>query len=151
MYTCGAIIDNQGLLFVGHSTAGKSTIAEMMKIEAIIISDDRVIVRRWKEELKIHGIRSHGDVTDVSPKSTGLTHILFLNKALENRITRIEDKKEIFKILLSCLIKPFVTASWWESMLSLIEQTAQEVPCYEMSFDKSGKIIKQIKSKLFNQ
>jgi len=151
MHSCGAIIGNQGLLFVGHSGAGKSTIAEMIKSDATILSDDRVIIRNWKEGLKIHGTWSHGDVTDVSPKSTGLSQILFLKKSKENRIRRINNRKIIFNNLLSCLIKPFVTATWWESMLNLIEQTAQEVPCYEMRFDKSGKIFERIKENCLNQ
>ena len=151
LHSCGAIFDKQGLLFVGHSTAGKSTIAEMIKNDATILSDDRVIVRSWKEGLKIHGTWSHGDVTDVSPLSKDLRHILFLKKSVENRIRLIKNKKLIFENLLSCLIKPFVTAAWWESMLNLIDQITQTVPCYEMSFDKSGKIVEQIKNRLLNQ
>jgi hypothetical protein len=43
--------------------------------------------------------------------------------------------------LLVCVIKPFVSADWWEKSLDLIERMAGEAPCYEMRFDQSGEII----------
>lgn len=151
IHSCGIIFEKQGILFVGHSGAGKSTIADMVKDKATILSDDRVIIRRWDEEIAIYGTWSHGDVPDVSPKSAKLRHILFLKKASENRILQVKNKKAIFISLLSCLIKPLTTPTWWESMLDLIEYTAQNVPCYEMSFDESGKIVSRIKTQLLNQ
>ena len=42
--------------------------------------------------------------------------------------------------LLVCVIKPFVSADWWEKSLDLIERPAGEAPCYEMRFDQSGEI-----------
>ena len=151
LHSCGAIFGDQGLLFVGHSGAGKSTIAEMLKDTAIILSDDRVIIRKWSKGIKIHGTWSHGDVPDISPKSAELRHILFLKKAIENRILPVKNKKIIFKNLVSFLVKPFATSTWWESMLDLIEKTARNVPCHEMSFDKSGEIIARIKDQLLNE
>ena len=67
MHAAGAILEGRGLLFVGHSGAGKSATTRMLKGQAEILCDDRIIVRRWEEGFKIHGTWSHGDVPDVSP------------------------------------------------------------------------------------
>ena len=135
-------MDGQGLLFVGHSDAGKSTMVTMLKDRAEILCDDRNIVRRrGKGNYTIHGTWSHGDVPDVSPNSSSLRSIMFLEQAPENRIVPLTDKKEIMRRLLACLIKPFVTADWWEKMLTLVEKISHELPCYILRFDKSGGVV----------
>ena len=145
MHSAGVILDGQGLLFVGHSGAGKSTTTLMLKDEAEILCDDRVIVRRWAGGFKIHGTWSHGDVPDVSPNSAPLKAILFLKKSNENRLEPLTSGQLISHQLLPCLIRPLGTRDWWKHTLNLMEQIIREVPCYEMHFDESGKIIPYVK------
>lgn len=140
LHSCGVNFKGKGLLFAGHSEAGKSTMATLLKGRAEILCDDRMIVRRHEDGFKIYGTWSHGDVPEVSSSSAPLKAIFFLEKAKENRATLIEDKKEMAKRLLSCLIRPFVTADWWEKTLSLIERIATEVPGYRLEFEKDKKV-----------
>ncbi|MBU1367079.1 MAG: hypothetical protein KJ711_04635, partial [Candidatus Omnitrophica bacterium] len=58
-----------------------------------------------------------------------------------NKVIPIDDKKEITKRLLACLIRPFVTVDWWEKTLSLIDKISEETSCYTLRFNKSGKVI----------
>jgi len=141
LHSSGMILDGKGLLFVGHSGAGKSTITNMLKDRSEILCDDRIIVRRWPEGYKIHGNWSHGEVPDVSPSSAPLTAIIFLEQASENRLISLDDRKEIIKKILSCIVKPLVTADWWDKTFSFAERIAREVPCYSAQFDKSGGIV----------
>ncbi|MGA9349071.1 MAG: radical SAM protein [Anaerolineae bacterium] len=171
LHSAGAILDGAGMLFVGHSDAGKSTITRLLMAhphpalplsgggegEGVeILCDDRNIVRKWFPPLsttgegqgggewRVYGTWSHGDVPVVSPASAPLRAILFLQKADENAIIPLTDRKEITRRLLACVIKPFVTAAWWHKTLDLIEQMAREVPCYVMRFDKSGEIVEKL-------
>lgn len=148
LHACGVNLEGKGLLFAGHSEAGKSTMATMLKGKAEILCDDRIIIRRQKTkvrnqnpEFKIYGTWSHGDVPDVSATTVPLRAILFLEKAKENKVIPIDDKKEITKRLLACLIRPFVTVDWWEKTLSLIDKISEETSCYTLRFNKSGKVI----------
>jgi hypothetical protein len=141
LHSCGVNFNGNGLLFVGHSEAGKSTMATMLKGNAEILCDDRIIVRKKKTGYRIYGTWSHGDVPDISANSAPLKAILFLEKASANRITPITDRKEINKRLLALLVKPFVTADWWGKMLELIDQMAGEVACYKLEFDKTGAVM----------
>jgi hypothetical protein len=141
IHASGVVLDGKGLLFVGHSNAGKSTMVMMLKDQAKVLCDDRMIVRRWPEGFKIHGTWSHGDVPDVSAGSIPLRAILFLRQDEENHLMPIDHKQEINRRLLACLIKPLVTADWWERMLVLIDTLAQEVPCYSLHFNKDGRVI----------
>ena len=53
----------------------------------------------------------------------------------------LTDRKEIWKRLLATLIRPMVTAEWWQKELDVLERIVNEVPCYIMHFDKSGAIV----------
>jgi len=145
LHSAGVILENKGLLFVGHSDAGKSTMATMLKGKAEILCDDRIIVRERPEGFRICGTWSHGDVAEVSANSAPLKAILFLEQAKQNRLVPIEDKRQRFKKLLPYLIKPLETRDWWDRMLSLVRRIANEVPCYSLQFDKSGGVIEVLR------
>ena len=158
------------MLFVGHSEAGKSTITRLLiqhchserseespasSDEALrtaqthrgaveILCDDRNIVRRMDDGWRAYGTWSHGDVPLVSANDAPLRAICFIEKANENTLTPLTDRKEIRWRLLACVIKPFVTVDWWTKTLDLIEQMVGEVPCYVMRFDKSGEIVGEL-------
>jgi len=146
LHSAGVILDNKGLLFVGHSDAGKSTMAKMLKGKAEILCDDRIIVRESPEGLRIYGTWSHGDVAEVSANSAPLKAIFLLEQAKDNRLIPIKDKSEKFKTLLPYLIKPLETGEWWERMISLVHRIANEVPCYSLQFDKSGGVVELLTS-----
>lgn len=144
IHSAGIVQGRQGYLFVGKSSAGKSTITQLFSGQSEILCDDRNIIRHWPEGFRVHGSWSHGDIPDVSPGDVPLKAIFFLNQANENRLERMENRWKITQKLLSCLIRPFVTADWWEKSLDIIEKISREVPCYELFFDKSGGIVKKV-------
>ncbi len=130
-----------GMLFVGHSDAGKSTMVKMLKGKAEILCDDRIIVRRQRGGFWIYGTWSHGEIPTVSASGAPLKAIFFLKKARTNRIQPVESRSESIKRLLACLIRSYTPGDWWEKMLSLFERVGQEVPCYNLYFDKSGRVV----------
>ncbi|NTU52718.1 MAG: radical SAM protein [Chlorobiaceae bacterium] len=151
LHSAGAIINGAGMLFVGHSQAGKSTTTNFLieagltgRLTVEILCDDRNIVRSRPEGWRVYGTWSHGDVPLVSSASAPLKAICFIDKAEHNRIEVMEDGIEMTRRLLACLIRPFVTAEWWEKTLDLIAKMVKEVPCYRMQFDKSGLIVDDI-------
>lgn len=146
LHSSGVIMEGQGLLFVGHSEAGKSTTVKMLQGKGEILCDDRNIVRRWPNGFQVHGTWSHGEVPLVSAASAPLRAILFLRKSDHNRLQLLENRKEIIGRLLSCLIRPMVSADWWDKMLALIGVLARETPCYEMEFDQSGEIVAELEN-----
>ncbi len=195
LHSAGAILNGAGVLFVGHSEAGKSTTTNMLieagargDMEVEILCDDRNIVRKYPAangipspqaaeaqkhisssstreghkripspltgegegegggEWRVYGTWSHGDVPLVSANDAPLRAICFIEQANENSITPLTDRKEITRRLLACVIKPFVTADWWEKTLDVIGELSNEAPCYVMRFDKTGEIVGEINS-----
>jgi MoaA/NifB/PqqE/SkfB family radical SAM enzyme len=146
MHSGGVILEGKGLLFMGHSDAGKSTIVTMLRDRAEILCDDRMIVRKHAERFMIYGTWSHGDVPEVSPHTAPLNAIFFLEKDTNNHLESIKDRRKIIRRLLACLIKPLGTADWWNKILPLVGEIAGEIPCYSLHFDKSGKVVDLLKS-----
>lgn len=154
LHSAGVILNGQGLLFAGRSEAGKSTTVTMLQnLQDIenssessveILCDDRNIARRWDAGWRLHGTWSHGDIADVSPGSAPLRAVLFLEQASFNDIVPITNRKEIWHRLLPTLIKPMVTAEWWQKELDVLEQLVNQVPCYTMHFDTRGDIVRKL-------
>jgi len=152
LHSAGAILNGAGMLFVGHSEAGKSTVTNLLieagsqgEMDVEILCDDRNIVRRLAPGWRVYGTWSHGDVPVVSANDAPLRAICFIEKAEENKLTPLTDRKEINRRLLACLIRPFATSDWWEKTIDLIGQMANETAYYVMRFDKSGEIVGEIK------
>ncbi|MFC1718215.1 radical SAM protein, partial [Candidatus Poribacteria bacterium] len=141
LHSGGVVLDGKGLLFAGHSEAGKSTMVTMLKGKAEILCDDRIIVRHRPDGFRIYGTWSHGDVPDVSAGSAPLQAILFLEQAQENCIMPLDNRQEVTMKLLNYLIKPHLTRAWWEKTLVLVEEIARNIPCYTLRFDKSGQVV----------
>jgi len=141
LHAGGVVLDGKGLLFVGHSEAGKTTIVSMLKGRATILCDDRIIVRRWPEGFRIHGTWSHGDLPDVSGESAPLQAVLFLEQSTHTRLVPLTQKKEVVPRLLDCLIKPHLTVEWWEKIFPLITLIPDHVPCYQLFFNTSGDVV----------
>jgi MoaA/NifB/PqqE/SkfB family radical SAM enzyme len=141
LHSTGLITNGDGLLFVGHSEAGKSTTTRMFTSKALVLCDDRNIVRRWNDGWHVHGSWSHGEIPDVSNHSAPLRAVFFIEKAPANRLIMMHDHLQRKQRLLSCLIRPVITPDWWELVLPLVNDLARSVPCYIMEFDKSGDIV----------
>lgn len=143
-HSSAVIFNGQGLLFVGHSGAGKSTTVTMLQNRSEILCDDRNVVRCWDEGWRVHGTWSHGDVAEVSSSSAPLRGILFLQQDTRNELVPLKDRKDIWKRLLATLIRPMATTEWWQKEMSVIERMVEEVPFYTMHFDKSGSILTEL-------
>lgn len=151
LHSAGAILDGQGLLFVGHSEAGKSTMAKMLQDpkgfgkplgSVEVLCDDRNVVRRQPGGFWVYGTWSHGEWPVVSASAAPLRAILFLEKATENHLVPLAPcSKEIVSRLLACLVTPYAPADWWQKSLDVVEQLARKVPCYCLRFDKSGAVV----------
>jgi hypothetical protein len=145
MHSLGIILNGNGYLFIGHSSAGKSTMAQMLIKEAVILCDDRNIIRNMNNELMLSGTWSHGDVPDISALSAPLKAVFFLEKSEGNEIVRINDSAAITKTLLACLIRPLVTREWWVRSIDLVSDISKKIPFSCLKFDKSGNILDLLK------
>jgi hypothetical protein len=139
LHACGMVIQEQGLAFVGHSEAGKTTTARMLMDEGELLCDDRIIIRHWTDGFRVHGTWSHGDIPKVSASSAPLRAVFLLEQAPENRLIQLEPRQAI-RTLPEFVIKPLVTRDWWENILDTLGKLVHEVPIYRLRLDKSGAV-----------
>lgn len=145
VHSCGIVLDGAGVLFVGESGAGKSTAMEQFAAVSEPLCDDRNIVRVWADGIRVHGTWSHGTVPIASPRSAPLRAICFLRQADENVVRRVTRSAEAVRGLVPRLVRPLVAGDWWPRTLDIVETVIRAVPCYEVSFDRSGAIIEVLR------
>lgn len=151
IHSGAAVVDGKGMMFIGHSGAGKSTTMEILKaarekneMDVTILCDDRNVVRRQDKDWILYGTWSHGTTEDVSPSSAPLEGLFFLEQANRNEIISIQDKKHVWKLLFPTLIRSMQTVDWMNKEMDILERIIEEVPAYLMRFDRSGAIVKEI-------
>ncbi len=130
----GVVMGGRGLLFAGHSGAGKTTVANLLKEHSTVLCDDRVIITRGENGFMIHGTWSHGDLPEVSQESAFLAAACFLQQGDKNNLIRLDPGKEAFSRLLACLVRPVTDRQWWQKAMSIAEAIINEVPCYVLEF-----------------
>lgn len=143
LHSGGVILGGRGILFLGHSGAGKSTLRRMVlsRTEAQSLCDDRNVLRRWADAYMVHGVWANKDLLDVSSALAPLGAMIFLEQAKENSITLLENKGEILRTLLPCVIRPVESSDWWNRTLTLVGKIVGEVPFYRLRFDLSGRAV----------
>ena len=137
-------LKDQGLLFAGPSEAGKSTIVKLIGERGEVLCDDRVVVRKDGGGFRVHGTWNHGEVGRVSPGSAPLRAVFFLRQARVNRLERVDDPKAVLGDFLPRLVRPLVSADWWERALALAEDVVRTVPFYNLLFDRSGAVVEAL-------
>ncbi|MCX5694550.1 MAG: hypothetical protein NT014_05465 [Candidatus Omnitrophica bacterium] len=136
---------NQGLLFTGKSGAGKSTTARLWykHTKALILNDDRIILRKIKGRFFIYGCPWHGDFSDylVSRiESAPIAKIFFIHHAPGNTVRKISSK-EAFSLLYPNLFPTFWNEKCLTSILSYCEDFVRSVPCFSLGFKNNKKVI----------
>lgn len=139
-HSAGMIFEGQGLLFAGHSEAGKSTMVKMMRDEAQILCDDRMIIRDMPGGFRIYGTWSHGEIDEVNPGDVPLAGIFFLEKAEHNRVVPFDTPLAVVQRMPMLMVRALGTRDFWNDTLALIEKIVRTVPCYRLQFDRSGQV-----------
>jgi MoaA/NifB/PqqE/SkfB family radical SAM enzyme len=146
VHAAGVVMDGHGLVFTGPSEAGKSTIVKLIGGRGQVLCDDRVIVRQGPDGFRVHGTWNHGEIRSVSPGSAPLRAVFFLRQARANRIDRVDDPRAVLTDFLPRLVRPLLSADWWEQALDLAGDIVRDVPFYDLSFDKTGAIVERLEA-----
>ena len=133
VHACGVDDGAHGYLFAGNSTHGKTTMARLWKDRAIILNDDRIVLRRQEGRFWMYGTPWHGEYTGVSSRGVPLEKVFFLSHAETNSAVRREGVDAASMLLTRCFL-----SLWAEEgmrfTLDLCAQLVSEVPCYTLGF-----------------
>ena len=142
VHACAVKDGDRGLLFAGTSGAGKSTIADLWNLREnfTILSDDRVIIRKYEGKFWVYGTPWHGSGRFASPDSVPLTRIYFLKQAPKNQLLALKPVDAYTKML----VRSFPT--YWNSAgmdftLGFLDELVQEVPCFVLGFVPDNSVV----------
>jgi hypothetical protein len=147
MHACGIDDGGRGMLFVGESGAGKSTMSNLWRRQngAEIYSDDRIILRKKDGEYCMHGTPWHGETRFGSSCHTKLEHIFLLQHDNNNAVRKLNRADTVVEFL-KASFPPFWDSHGVTFAMALMSDLAGAVPCEALSFKPDASIIDFIKA-----
>jgi len=146
LHACGVIRDGKGLLFVGESGAGKTTMARLWAQEqgAEVLSDDRTIIRIEENEFRMYGTPWHGEGKFGSPGSAEVEKMFFIAHGNENAVRETRSIDAASR-LLTCSFPPYWDAEGMAFTLEFIGELTARVSCQELSFKPDRAVVEMLK------
>jgi hypothetical protein len=137
----------RGFLFAGYSGTGKSTLARIWRESgaAVLLSDERVAVRRLAGQYGLYGTPWHSEIEDsCSPERVPLERIFILEHAAQNRARRLRPAAAVAGLAARAFL-PFWDPKGMERSLEFLDELTQAIPCYELGFVPDASVIDFIK------
>jgi len=157
LHSCGIVrADGTGNLFVGHSGAGKSTTTRLWtaREDVEVLSDDRIIVRRDRDEMRrertnsrmrMYGTPWHGEGMYTSPGSAPLARVFILEHGQGNVVTRLSPSQAVAELFARSFV-PFHRHEYVDSALEFLQELVGEVPCYHYAFEPTEAAVERIQN-----
>ncbi len=136
-HACGVSDKGKGILFVGPSGRGKTTMASLWKNRrgTILLSDERVALRKVKDGYSIYGIPRYGYGMDhfYSLEGARLQKIFFLEQGQKNDVYSLAKDEALSNLLISSF-PPVWHAHGMRNILDIFAEIVEEVPCSRLTF-----------------
>jgi hypothetical protein len=147
LHGCGVADGDEGLLFVGFSGAGKSTIARLWSRVpgATVLSDDRIILRPCEGGVLMHGTPWHGDEALVAKGPVPLSRIFVLHHGRACAVRSLARPAAAAALFARCFA-PFHSERAIGSTLATLEQTTRVVPCVDLWFSPDAATVDFIRA-----
>jgi len=140
-HACGIDDRGDGILFLGNSGHGKSTMGKLwLENQSNILNDDRIVVREKDDQLWMYGTPWHGDLAEWSLKRLPISKIFFLNPGGKNNAIQ-KNGAEAVSMLLARSFPPFWDQKSMTYTIDLCQRFVDKIPCYELSFEPDSRIV----------
>ncbi len=142
-----------GLMFLGHSGAGKTT-TSMLWLEhpgVTILSDDRIVLRQDDDgQVWMYGTPWHGLGELSRAARAPLKHIFFIDKGPHAEFSEISCADAVAR-LFACSFPTFHNAAGIDFTLAFYEQVLQSVPCAILSFRPDQTAVDAVRQRIAGQ
>lgn len=133
-HAAGVDLRGKGVILAGQSRAGKTTLSRLCAAGGIpVLSDDRVIIRRVGDELRIFGTPWPGEGRYAENRSVPLAALVFLTKGDENRLKAIPRASAVRR-LLPVLSLPWFDRELADLALDFCTELTARIPAHELIF-----------------
>ncbi len=151
VHSCGVINNEQGILFAGVSTAGKSTTARLWSGQSgvKVLNDDRIILRKMDGEFRLYSTPWHGQGNIAHAGQAPLKMMFILKQARSNYAIRLSPSQSAAGLLVRSFA-PFWDAKAMSFTLQFLEELCQTIPCYELGFVPKKSAVEYVRCLLSN-
>jgi hypothetical protein len=127
--------DGRGLLLTGHSGAGKSTSARLWSQQsgAMVLSDDRIILRREMGRIWMYGTPWHGDAGIAEADRWPLDGIFVLAHGVKNELRPLSRSSATAEVYARSFV-PHHSSEAATFNLEFLSKVTSAVPCFDFSF-----------------
>lgn len=140
-------VDGRGYLFVGHSGAGKSTTARLWEgTGALVLSDDRIILRQRGNEVWMYGTPWHGEAELAAADCARVDSILILGRGTQNERVVLSQAQAVSALFARSFV-PFYDADALGYSLEALQRVAATVPCAELRFVPDAGVVDFVRSR----
>lgn len=144
-------VDGKAYLFSASCGTGKSTHTKQWQKyfgteKAIIINDDKPVLRRMEDGWYVYGTPFSGKTDENVNKKVKLQGICMLERG-DNSIRRI-NPKEAIPLILEQTIRPKKNVERLVKMTDILNQLLSEIPFYRMQCDISEEAVKMAYEKM---
>jgi hypothetical protein len=140
IHACGIDDNGRGYLFPGSSTHGKTTMARLWENKAVVLNDERVLIRQHDSRLWIYGTPWHGEYENVSPRGVPLEKIFFLKKSEANKVQYKKGISAASALLTHCFL-PYWNRDGMNFIMEFCATVTAGIPSYELGFTPDKGII----------
>jgi hypothetical protein len=122
------------MVFMGHSGAGKSTIAGLAQGAGyLVLSDDRTVIASDGQTARAWGTPWHGTLPSGSPRRVPIRGIFLLEQAPEDSAELVEQSRA-FAEMMTRVIRPTIDPLEQHNIISAVESVAMSVPVGVLRF-----------------
>ncbi|MCD6309774.1 MAG: hypothetical protein J7M18_03605 [Candidatus Eremiobacteraeota bacterium] len=145
LHSCGVADKNEGYVFIGGPSRGKSTMGEIWKDDSIVIHDDMIALMDTGDGFRMYPVPEVGNfVYNLRGQGVKVKRIMEIQPASHNQAERLRGLSAI-NILGSNTYRPFWNDRLLWKMVDNCAKVVRSIPIYHLGFKKSTEIIKFVR------
>jgi hypothetical protein len=134
LHGCTLAEGEDGFVFVGHSGAGKSTIAELGEsVSAEVLSDDRTILTLEGDSVRAWGTPWHGSLTRGEPRSALVRGIFLLVQDSTDEVRPLHPATAFGELFVRT-VQPTIAPDEVRRLLDVLERIVAVAPVSALHF-----------------
>ncbi len=154
LHGSSVVYKNQGIVFSANSGIGKSTHANLWKErfgnDIYIINDDKPAIRFYDGIPYIFGTPWSGKSDLNENTQVQLKSIVFIERAITNRIELLNSRDSIFK-LMKQISRPYYDENIGLKTMDVIEKLVKAVPIYKLYCNISQEAVNVVFERLIKE